>query len=76
VHARAAGRLTHAGHARRYNNYTQSWLEEQVQDIKKLIEVDAHADAQLWKTGDFDAGVEALIGQIKTRRTQLHQQLA
>jgi hypothetical protein len=47
-----------------------------VQDIKKLIEVDARADAQLWKTGDFDAGVEALIGQIKTRRTQLHQQLA
>jgi hypothetical protein len=38
--------------------------------------LDARADAAMWHTGDYDAGVRALLGQIATRRTQLYQQLA
>jgi hypothetical protein len=59
----------------RYNNNTHSWLEEAVHDINATIAEDARADAALWHTGDYDAGVRALLGQIAQRRTQLYQQL-
>ena len=61
--------------AHRYNNNTRSWLEEEVYNIKKLIEEDAREDAQRRGTGSFDSGVDALLGQIKQRRTQLYSQL-
>jgi hypothetical protein len=65
---------------RRFNNYTHSWLEDQVLDIKKEIEVVARADMAKWHPAsaenDFENGVNALLAQIRQRRTQLYQQLA
>jgi hypothetical protein len=51
-----------------------------VLDIKREIEVDARADMAKWHPASaedaFESGVNALLAQIRQRRTQLYQQLA
>jgi len=51
---------------------SSGWLQAQVAHIRELITDEARADHAKWHAGDIDAGVAALLEQMRVRRGQLY----